>query len=442
MDEVNMAWDDKNKESAKKDPQSWDDQLAAALPQKAQFFDSMRTNAYMNHNIINNFVEFWVALKVDPKQDKWRVMHYMIFDLDKADGQFKAENLCKNGDISFPQAVYELAKLETASDYLQDHQTVDLPPAKYPATKFPELKLHFFDVQPYREVANIEGIAFDTAGQPYRRVEGKVISTASFDRKEVNKSILAVEQARDNPAVITKIEGGILGDIFNSAAAPDASLSALLKVGEALGCMDAFATQVGAFYLGIQLALGRDEKFDKLPGLTAEEKKDLYKKASIYFPSRKETAPAEIMLGILPDMNSQLDEAARIGIHVEPFRKFAAECELYANLLEASQNLESMKKGLTLPGGANPDLIISIKKSVDLAKKKFADLGGSPEQFDRLEAWVASPRKETIPPWLPGFIDRYYDSRRKVMKKVQERQTGVVRDARTMSVKVKPPVVE
>ncbi len=431
-----MAWETKSsKDDAAR--RAAEDKLAAALPQKATYFDAIRTNAYMNQNMFANYVEFWVAMQVDQKQDKWRVMHYMLFDMDKPDGQFKAENVSKDGDVSFPEAVYQIAKFDEATAMIQAYETVGLTPEKFPADKYPELKVHFFDVEYYRLAANIEGIAFDDAGHPYRRVEGKVFSDATFQRSEVAKSILAVETARDNPKVIAKIEGGILSDIYNSASSRNASLDNILKVGQTLACMDAFAAQVGAFYASIQSVIGKDDKFASLQGLTAEEKKDLYKKASVYLP----VEGIEDATRILPEMHSQLDEAARLGIHVEPFRKFVAECELYADLLNASQNLRVLERDQLKVGGANPNLIIAIREAVDAAQKKFIGLGGSIEQVDRLKAWVANPKKDPVPPWLPGFLDRYYDSRRKVMKKVQERQAGA-REVNTMPAKVKPPIVE
>src|SRR5205814_2306683 len=120
-------------------PQTWDDKMAAALPQHATFFDSIRTDAFINHNLVANYVEFWTAQQVDKAQDKWRVMHYVILDLDHEDGKFKSEVISKN-DVSFPEAVYHIAKFESMAREMPAYKPAELTEAKYPADKFPELK--------------------------------------------------------------------------------------------------------------------------------------------------------------------------------------------------------------------------------------------------------------------------------------------------------------
>jgi hypothetical protein len=234
-----------------------------------------------------------------------------------------------------------------------------------------------------------------------------------------------------------------LSDIFCSAADRNASLDSILKVGQSLACMDAFVTDIGAFYLGIQKAVGIDDKFDKIEGMTPDEQKSAYAAASAVFPSgiQDETAIRRMLTEVLPSASQKIYGAKCLGIHVEPFQKFVAECELYANLLQASQNLRKLKQGLATAGGSDSNLVVSIRRSVDAAKAKFTELGGSQEQVDKLTAWVANPKKDPIPQWLPGFLNRYYDSRRNLMKKIQERQAGA-HDANILPAKVKPPVIE
>ena len=49
-----------------KEAQSWDDKMAAALPQKASFFDAIRTKPFMNLNIVANYVDINRLLVTDP----------------------------------------------------------------------------------------------------------------------------------------------------------------------------------------------------------------------------------------------------------------------------------------------------------------------------------------------------------------------------------------
>lgn len=428
-------------EAPKKEAASWDDGQLAALPKNATFFDALRTDAFMNHNTVENFVEFWAALRMKGSDDKWRVMHYMVYDLDQADGKFVTEQTSKH-DVSFPEAVAIIAKQEYIAEKMMTHKEVDLA-ATYPPEKFPELRVHFFELEHYKRGANIEGIAFDDMNQPYRRVEGRVFSTATFKRSEVVKSILAIEQAGNVPSVQAKIEGGILSDIFATASDRTASFDNILKIGQVLSTMDEYVANVGAFYLSIQRAINRDDKFDRIEGLQPEEKADVLSRAEGLTPVRKNDAKPfpKIIDGLIPQMNSQLEAAKNLGVHVEPFQKFTAECELYANLLYASQNLAKLEKGFVSVNNSDSNLITQIRESVDKAQRKFLDLGGTQEQMDKLKAWVANPKKDPIPNWLPGFLTRYYEARGKVMQKVQDRQAGVTQ-VNTMSVDVKPPVTD
>jgi hypothetical protein len=89
--------------------------------------------------------------------------------------------------------------------------------------------------------------------------------------------------------------------------------------------------------------------------------------------------------------------------------------------------------------GGDLNALAAVQSSVKAAKDKFQQLGGSSANFDKLQAWVASDKKETIPGWVSGWLERYYDQRSKAMKKVQERQADL-REIKTISAKVKPPL--
>jgi len=447
-------WGDKKKKPANtdkpeqpKEQPSWNDQLKDALPARATYFDSMRTEAFHNHNLVENYVEFWTAFQVDKEKDLWRVMHYMVYDLDQPDGKFVSEPMVKDRDtgapkdISFPEAVFQLARAEFVSSKTTTTPVVEME-SLYPADKFPELQVHFYAMEHYKGVANIEGIAFDEFNQPYRRIEGKVFADATFQREEIKKTILATEQAREHPKVKQKIEGGILGDLFNTASDRAATLDNILKIGQVLSTMDKFATQVGALYLSTQVALGLDNGFDNITGLTDAEKKKILSAARSQMPGMDSDDACEKALRyIVPEMKETLEEAKNLGVHVEPFAKFTAECELYMNLLNASQSLSTLERGFASATNSGTDLITNIRQSVDKAQKTFAELGGTQEQMDKLKAWVANPSKDSVPGWLPGFLSRYYESRGNVMQKVQERKAGATQ-VKVMPAAVKPPVTD
>lgn len=446
-----------------------EDQVAQALPKRATFFNAMRTKPFVNHNLVENFVEFWAALQVDAAQDKWRVMHYMVYDLDKSDGKFVAEQVGKT-DFSFAEAVAQIARAEYTAGKLITHADFDLE-KQYPPAQFPEMKVHFYDLEYYKKAANIEGIAFDEYNVPYRRVENKIFQSATFKRSEIRETILAVEQAADNAKVQAKIEGGILSDLFATASDRASSLDSILKIGQVLSTMDDFAAQVGGFYLAIQkamkdtytgmratggtasenerldqqiAALASHDKFARVEGLSPEEKTDVLEAAQGYVPQgmNAKNGFRKIIDELIPQMNQTLESVKALGVHVEPFQKFTAEMELYANMLYASQNLAKLERGFSSVSNSDTSLITEIRQSSDRAKKKFLELGGTNEQLDKLNSWVANPKKEPIPQWVHGFLTRYYTSRAKVMEKVQKRQSNAHQQLNTMSVEVKPPVTD
>lgn len=424
----------------KKEPQSWDDKLPMASPQKSAYFNAMRSHAYGDRETGSDFVEFWVGMQVDREQDKWRIVHYTMFDLDKPDGKFKTAAV--TADCSFSEAIYHMAKFDGLAAAMPNNSRVDNLEERFPADKHPEMKAHFYDVEHYKLVANIQHIAFNEAGHPYRTIEGKVFATSTFQRSEVAKSILAAENVQDNPKLSEKIEAGVLADIYNAASERNASLDDQLKVGKALAFTDAFASYMGTFYLGIQAALGKDDKFDRIRGLTPEERADIYGRArSIVPPGAGSGILTALVANVLPTAASCLAQAKGAGVHVEPFEKHLAECELYAHLLDASLNRRKFRDSLGSINGVNLDALTMVQSAVQKAQVKFTELGGSAEQFDRLQAWVANDKKDTVPPWVAGFLDRYYDARKKTMKKIQERQAGPVA-VQTMSVKIKPPILE
>ena len=417
---------------APKRVESWQDGVSEASPKRALYHQVLRTQAYISNNLTDNALEFWVALRTDPKADKWRVMHYKLFDMDENDGKFKSTPVTEK-DVSFMEAVAHLSSNEYIAKKQVMHSIVDMD-TKYPATEFPELRVHYYDVPHYKEAANVEGIAFDEYNAPYRRIDGKIFADATFRRSEVANSILAVENTQNTNARPV-MEAGILSDIFSTSSARAATLDGIIRMGECLSFMDGFATDIATFYMSIQKMLGQKETLDSLDGMTADERKTVSKQAA----SSVEGSYDDILRYILPAASEKLEQAEKLGVHVEPFNKFVAECEVYLHMLNASIRLPKLEASLNSINNSDMDQVIKIQRSMQQAENTFKRLGGTEEQVDQLKAWVANPSKESIPAWLPGFLNRYYTSRNKVMANVQSRNAKL-RDVALMSSQVKPAV--
>lgn len=441
------------KPEAGKEAQSWDDKIADALPAKATFFNAMRTDAFINHNVINNFVEFWVAMQVNEREDKWRVMHYLAYDLHLKDGKFQSEVVTKT-DVSFPEAVFQLARAEYTAEKMLTHKRVDVA-SQYPAESFPELKVHYYDVEHYKPAANIEGIAFDEYNQPYRRVQGKIFADATFKRSEVAKSILGIGQAETNDKIRVRVEEGILSDIFNTAIQPQGSLDAKLKIGQVLSLMDEFTVQISGVYLGVQKMLRLDGNLEGVAWLSPADRAEFGKMAERLVSGVNETNAYKHLTGtLLPRASEILTQVKALGVHTEPFQKFVAECDLYVNLVHAAQNVGRLNEAMMRPNGSDGNLLVQIRESVDRAQAKFIDLGGTEEKMDKLKSWVANysraekdpakdleKRQKMLPPWLAGFMSRYYERRSSIMKRVQERNAGLTQ-VKLLPAEVKPGVTD
>ncbi len=419
-------------QNANKRKESWDDGVAEASPKRALYHSELRTGGYINQNLVENYVEFWAALRVDSKADTWRIMHYMLFDLNQEDGIFKAEVV--EAEVNFMQAVAHLSRSEYLAEKGLMHKVADME-QKYPAATYPELRLHYYDIPHYKDAANVEGIAFDAYNDPYRRIEGKVFADATFRRAEVKKSILAVENPQQSAAAGPVMEAGILSDIFSTSSARAASLEGIIRMGQCLSVMDEFATQIAAFYLSVQKMLKQTPSLDAIEGLAAQERKTVLRGAE-----QESTKDYEqIVDDLLPRALDLLDTAKEHGVHVEPFEKFVAECEVYVHMLNASIRLPQLEKSLYSASQSDVHQIVEIQQSMQKAQKKFIELGGGEEQVDQLKAWVANTEKTSVPTWLPGFLTRYYTSRSKVMANVQARNARM-RDVTLMAASVKPPL--
>ncbi len=412
--------------------ESWQDGVNEASPKRALYHVALRTEGYVSNNLTDNSLEFWVALRTDPKADKWRVMHYKLFDMDQNDGKFKSTPVTEK-DVSFMEALAHLSRNEYIAKKQVMHTIVDMD-SKYPAASFPELRVHYYDIPHYKDAANVEGVAFDEYNDPYRRIEGKIFADATFKRSEVAKSILAVENPQ-NLNARPVMEAGILSDIFSTSSARAATLDGIIRMGECLSVMDGFATDIAAFYMSIQRMLGEKATLETIEGMSAAERKTVSDSAARLVEGDYDY----ILRYILPAATEKLEQAEKLGVHVEPFNKFVAECEVYLHMLNASIRLPKLEESLHSINSSDMDQVIKIQRSMQQAEQTFKRLGGTEEQVDQLKAWVANTNKESIPGWLPGFLNRYYVSRGKVMANVQARNAKL-RDVATLAAQVKPPV--
>lgn len=428
-----MSRSNQTPEAPKTRVPSWQDGVEDASPKRAQYHTALRTEAYRNENMVENYLEFWAAIRVDKGADKWRVMHYMLFDMNLADGKFVAEKVTEK-DVGFMEAIGHLARSEYLSSKMLKRVDDDLE-ALYPSAQYPELDVHFHQLTHYKDAANVEGIAFDEYNDPYRRVEGKIFSDATFKRSEVAASILAAEQTQD-PALRNRMEAGLLSEIFSTTSARPGSLDSIIKMGECLSVMDDFAVGIAAFYLGIQKMVGGKPTLDAVEGLTEEERKAVTRKAADFVREGYDRLYKQ-----LRGLYDVLAQAKSLDVHTEPFEKFVAECEVYLHILNASMELPGLESSMHSASNADVDAIIRIKNSVENATRAFVRLGGTEEQMDRIKAWIANQHKEEIPGWLPGFLTRYYTSRSKVMGKVQARNAQQ-RDVALMAAQVKPALAD
>lgn len=421
-----------NEPQAAKSTHSWQDDVHAASPKRALYHTALRTGGYVNNNLAENYVEFWAILRTDPQQDKWRIMHYKLFDMNLEEGKFVSARILDK-DVDFIEAIAHLSRNEYVANKQMMHSITDMD-SKYPGTQYPELRVHYYDIPHYKDAAHVEGIAFDQYNNPYRRLEGKIFADATFRRRDVVKSILAVENTENINA--GPVEAGILSDIFSTSSARAATLDRIIRMGECLNVMDDFAVSIAAFYMSVQKMLGQVATLDAIESMTANERKTVLRKAAHLAVGSYD----RIVEYVLPTATEQLEKAeGTLGIHTEPFSKFLAECEVYLHLLNASIRLPKLEQSLHSINNADMDQVIQIQQSMQKAEQTFKRLGGTEEHVDQLKAWVANPSKEDIPAWLPNFLNRYYVARSKALAKSQARDAQL-RDIKLMSTQVKPPV--
>ena len=427
----------KNKpvEPEKKEVESWDIDAPLAMPNRARYFSAIRTNAYMNENLVKDYMEFWAAFRIDEGRDLWRVMHYMIYDLDKEDGRFVSERM-SNEDVPFIKAVGQLARME----YITVDRLTDIDATiqeKYPADKYPEIQAYYRDLVYFKTAANIEGIAFDNKNDPYKRAQGKVFADATFKRSEIIKSL----QSSETPAIvgehISRIEDGIISELFGRSADPFAArLDRVLQAGEAMSSMDKFASLIGAFYLGVQVLLKQEVSYDAIKGLSVDDRNRLLREANNILTS---DSPVDIksQLRLLKKAEDILKSAESAGVHTEPFQKMIGECVLYTHLLNAKITLPGLEESLKQVNSADIRLAAEIRESIARAEQEFIRLGGTAATFDKLKYSVH--KSDVIPEYIPQFISRYYDTRGKVFQRIQERKAGMAQ-VKTLAAEVRPGI--
>jgi hypothetical protein len=414
----------------------------------AQYFDKLRTNAFINHNPTANYIEFWAAMKTGGMMpdgtETWAVKHYTIYNPEQAAGFLDGKPIAK--DVSFMEALFQLSANEFIRQGIHSHSPADLT-AMYPKGNFPELDIalqkYFYDFEHYRDAAHIEGVIFDMGGnEPYLRQNGIVFAEGQFRLGEISDSVLAVERALDNNEKFRQsIEGGILSDIYNSVSVPEASYDTLVKVAKVLKASDPYAVQMGAFYLAIQKLTGINEKFDRVEGFNdSKERADCY--ALSQKMAAKYTSYDDILCGLIPEMEESVAAMKKLGVKTEPFEKNNSECALYIHLLVSAENKSKLEESFTRVHGVNTDTLTQMQESLERAVETFISLGGTEQRAGKLRAWVFKPTSSTqIEPSIPAFLTRYYQKRNDTMKKVLQRQAGL-RDVQTMPYYVKPPLTE
>ncbi len=421
-----------NQQPAEKKKATWEDDVADATPKQSQYYSALRTAAYEAQDAVRSYIEFMVAFKADQRGDRWLVMRYQVYDLDKADGNFVSIPVTK-GTVPFLEALDHLRRTEYLYKNMLATKVEDMA-EKYPAEKHPELRLHYHEIPHYAKPSHIEGLYFDDNGDIRRSVKGMIFAEATFKRSQIAAAIND-SQSNDLSSARSLMEEGLLSEIFFSSASPkNATLDNVIKMGKCLSEMDKFAVEIGAFYLTIQKALGLKASFDLVEGLDADNRTKVMALAAKSAGSDFDDA-AEL----LENAQEMLSEVEELGVYAEPFSKFVAECVVYTHMLKASVLLPKLYSGINTVSNNDISVITEIQESVEQAQRAFMRIGGSQEKMDRLKAWIANPEKDKIPSWMPGFLTRYYTSRGKVMEQINARRANM-RDVSLLPADVKPPI--
>lgn len=420
----------KNKEETEGSNPSTDLALFNVWPTKSRFFNEFRTDAYENAG--GNYIECWVAIANDAAAQHWRVMHYMIFNIDDhEDYNFIPEVVIDNCD--FKTAVEKVCEFGSMTASLGDlYKKIEITAETHPPEKYPGLQGHFFGIEPYDEAIKIEGLTLDKAGIPHPRTRGLICQDGVY-----KLSANAEDVAEGNPHTKFNLQPGVLSDMFKDAAGRDLSISMmnLKKVSENLKYHDVFVLRMAAFYLDLQKKLGMKASLDEVEGVATNLKKEIFDLAIQRYS--RSYPDFDSLFNSLNDAVDDLCQAEKEDIYVEPYLTHLAELEIYVRLLKGSGLVEKYHSNLSSPDPDIADFIDQAKESVDAAKEKFLKLGGTESNFDILESWVTKTGAQKIPHYIPGFISCYYAARDKMVEKVKANRMAE-QSVKTVAADVKP----
>lgn len=393
--------------------------ILQSLPQQSKYYTSFRTDAILNKTMSgDDFVEFYAAVQLTP--DRWRLMQYSFYDVKNPEDSFTSKIV---GDMSFPEAVYEISQQETVLDGkikvgdLQVYERFDLSEEKFPPQDHKILRDHFFNLTHYEKACYAEGIVFDALGDPQGRHEGLIITNARFNNQKLEQGISENDNAEQSAPEGPAMKEGLLSEIFYGVSTKG-DLEESLKTYEAIHEMNSVAKSIAAYYINLQEFVGETPSMDAVSALPADGRQALLDEAKqvsahLCYEDDDFVTRAE---KILEYAEGKLDAVKEKGYYTEPFELMVGECRVTSHLFNAQKMMNRLRENFSTSGDGNVNVLSDVRDSTERAIDSFRELGATEHMIDKARARVMTGDTLKMPKYLSQFLNRYYTSRDKILK--------------------------